>query len=85
MDPFICTETFLIIYAKTDVRQKLHVELRVGSAKVIYFGLESFEASADGAMRVTADNVSAAFAWTSEEFCINKTETTSKICNTATS
>lgn len=27
-----------------------------------YFGLDSFEASADGAMRVTADNVSAVFA-----------------------
>ena len=27
-----------------------------------YFGLDSFEASADGAIRVTADSVSAAFA-----------------------
>ena len=85
MNPFMYAETSLIIYPKSVIHQKSSVELRVGSAKVIYLGLESFEASADGAMRVTADNVSAAFAWTSEEFCINKTETTSKICNTATS
>jgi hypothetical protein len=30
--------------------------------QVLYLGLDSFEASAEGAMRVTADNVSAAFA-----------------------
>ena len=48
----------------------LHAAKRTTNAHSTYFGLDSFEASADGAMRVTADNVSAAFACSSDEFCI---------------
>lgn len=39
-----------------------------------YLGVASFVASAEGAIRVTADKVSAALAWISGEYCSKRRE-----------